>query len=94
MAIKVYSDYDNFALEEKEISEHLESKIYEDPFEEDDTTDIFMYPEQKNGFDEESSFFVVSDPEEEELAEDIAGYLGKSTKIQLDYFHKVVFCVN
>ena len=93
MAIRVYSDYDNFSLEEKQILEHLENKIYDDPFE-DDGTDIFMYHEPKNEFDEESDFFVVSDAEDEELAEDIAGYLGKATRIQLDEFHKVVFCVN
>ena len=52
-----------------------------------------MYTESKNKFNEEASFFLVADSDEEELAEDIAEYLGKSTKIQLDEFHKVVFCV-
>ncbi len=92
MSIKIYSDYEDFSFEEKEISEHLESKVYDDPFE-DDSTDLFMYTESKNEFNEESTFFLVADSEEEELAEDIAEYLGKSTKIQLDEFHKVVFCV-
>jgi hypothetical protein len=92
MAIKIYSDHDDFSFEEKEISEYLENKVYDDPFE-DDSTDLFMYTESKNEFNEEASFFLVADSEEEELAEDIAEYLGKSTKIQLDEFHKVVFCV-
>jgi hypothetical protein len=92
MAIKIYSDLDDFSFDEKEISEYLESKVYEDPLE-DDSTDIFMYTVSKNDFNEESSFFLSADAEEEELAEDIAGYLGKFTKIQLDEFHKVIFCV-
>ena len=92
MAIKIYSDPEDFSLVEKEISEYLENKVYDDPFE-DDSTDLFMYTESKNEFNEEASFFLIADSDEEDLAEDIAGYLGKSTKIQLDEFHKVVFCV-
>jgi hypothetical protein len=93
MAIKIYSDHEDFSLVEKEISEYLENKVYDDPFE-DDSTDLFMYTESKNEFNEEARFFLVADTDEEELAEDIAGYLGKSAKIQLDEFHKVVFCVD
>jgi hypothetical protein len=93
MAIKIYSDHEDFSLVEKEISEYLENKVYDDPFE-DDSTDLFMYTESKNEFNEEARFFLVADSDEEELAEDIAGYLGKSAKIQLDEFHKVVFCVD
>ena len=93
MAIKIYSDHEDFSLVEKEISEYLENKVYDDPFE-DDSTDLFMYTESKNEFNEEARFFLVADTDEEELAEDIAGYLGKSAKIQLDEFHKVVFYVD
>jgi hypothetical protein len=94
MAIKVYSDYEEFSIEEKELLKYLENSSFneEDPYE-DDSSDLFMYQGKKEEFNEDSSFFIVADSEEEELAGEIAEYLGKSYSIPLDDFHKVVFCV-
>ena len=94
MAIKVYSDYEEFSIEEKELLKYLENSSFdeEDPYE-DDSSDLFMYQGKKEEFNEDSSFFIVADSEEEELAGEIAEDLGKSYSIPLDDFHKVVFCV-
>lgn len=92
MSIKIYSEFDDFSFEEKDLLENLENTTFDDPYE-DDTTDVFMYSGKENEFKEDSSFFVVCDSSDEELAQEIAEYLGKTTKIQLDDLHKVVFCV-
>ena len=95
MAIKIYSEYEEFSIEEKELVKYLETSSFDDvdPYE-DDSYDLFIYQGKKEEFNEDSSFFIVADSEEEELAEEVAEYLGKATSIQLDDFHKVVFCVS
>lgn len=97
MSIKIYSGYDEFKYEEPELCEFVEE---ESPYEDDEengeieTEDLFFYQKKSNGFADSSTFYVVSDLEDEENAEDISGYLGKYKKIYLSDSHKVLFCVS
>lgn len=98
MSVKIYSGYDEFKYEEPEICECVEEESSyqndEDDIEEE-ADDIFFYQnKQSNGFVDSSTFYVVSDIEDEENAEDISGYLGKYKKIYLPDLHKILFCVS
>lgn len=93
MSIKIYSGYDEFKYEEVKISDYLEEENYmEDPIDEE-SEDLFFTPVKKSDFLDSSSFYVVSDPEDEETAEDISSYLGKFKRTYLPDLHKVVFFI-
>jgi hypothetical protein len=96
MSIKIYSGYDEFKYEEPDICECIEDDIKEEYSEEfeDETEDLFFYTSKKSDFIDSSTFYVLSDLEDEENAEDISGYLGKFKKIYLQDLHKVLFCVS
>jgi len=96
MSIKIYSGYDEFKFEEPELCECVEDEPSYDEEEDDiETDDLFFYTNKSsNGFVDSSVFYVVSDLEDEENAEDISGYLGKYKKIYLPDSHKVLFCVS
>ena len=95
MAIKIYSGYDEFKYEESELCDCIglddESSYSEESEEESD--DIFFYDSKSVDFIDSSTFYVVSDLEDEENAEDISGYLGKFKRIYAPDLHKVLFCV-
>lgn len=92
MSIKIYSGYDEFKYEEPQISEYLEEEDYTE--EEEDSEDLFFVSKKSLDFIDSSTFYVVSDMEDEENAEDISGYLGKFKRTYLPDFHKIVFCIS
>jgi hypothetical protein len=97
MSIKIYSGYDEFKFEEPVLCECVEDEPSYEEEEEDDTEteDLFFYASKSsNGFVDSSIFYVVSDLEDEENAEDISSYLGKYKKIYLPDSHKILFCVS
>lgn len=95
MSIKIYSGYDEFKYEEPQISEYLEDENYtEEDEEEEFSDDLFFVSKKGLDFADSSTFYVVSDMEDEENAEDISGYLGKFKRMYLPDFHKIVFCVS
>ena len=95
MSIKIYSGYDEFKYEEPDLCDCIEIEEegdYSDESEEDEN--LFFYdPKSSDFIDDSSTFYVVSDLEDEENAEDISGYLGKFKRIYLPDLHKVLFCV-
>jgi hypothetical protein len=96
MSIKIYSGYDEFKYEEPQISEYLEDENCSEDEEEseDESDDLFFVSKKGLDFVDSSTFYVVSDMEDEENAEDISGYLGKFKRMYLPDFHKIVFCVS
>jgi len=93
MAIKIYSGYDEFNFEEPEICQYVEEENY-DSEESDESDDLFFVDNKGSEFVDSSTFYVLSDLEDEDNAEDISGYLGKYKKIYLPDSHKVLFCVS
>jgi len=94
MSIKIYSGYDEFKYEEPELCDRIESSDDEYQEEsEEDQEDLFFYNTKESDFVDSSTFYVVSDLEDEENAEDISGYLGKFKRIYLPDLHKIIFCV-
>lgn len=93
MSIKIYSGYDEFKYEEVKISDYLEEENYMCNSIDEDLEYLFLIPVKKTDFLDSSSFYVVSDPEDEETAEDISSYLGKYKKTYLTDLHKVVFFI-
>ncbi len=96
MSIKIYSGYDEFKYEEPELWGCLdieERDSYEDE-QREELNDVFFYATKTFDFIDSLTFYVVSDLEDEENAEDISGYLGKFKKMYILDFHKVLFCVN
>ena len=59
----------------------------------EESEDIFFYQSKSENFLDSATFYVLSDLEDEENAEDISGYLGKYKRIYLQDLHKVIFCV-
>ncbi len=94
MSIKIYSSYDEFKYEESDICDFIdiEENSYED-VDEDESVDLFFYTKSESNFIDSSAFYILSDLEDEENAEDISGYLGKFKKINLPDLHKVLFCI-
>jgi hypothetical protein len=90
MSIKIYSGYDEFKFEEEEICEYLESD-FSDSNNDEESDEIFFYTESKIDFRDDADFYIVCDTEDEEAAEDIASYLGKAKKINLEDFRKSFF---
>lgn len=95
MSIKIYSEYEEFKYEEPELSEYFEEEGYSgiDIYEEE-SDEIFFIQSANSNFGDSSIFYIVSDVEDEESAEDIAGYLGKFKRIDIPEIHKVLFCIN
>lgn len=94
MSIKIYSGYDEFKYEEPELSDCIEDDDYSDEDSDEESEDLFFYPTKNSDFVDSATFYVVSDLEDEENAEDISSYLGKFKKIYLQDSHKVLFCVS
>ncbi len=90
MSVKIYSTYDEFKFEEEEVCEYLEST--ESDYDDDSDKDMFFYTESKSNIDD-SSFYIIADSEDEDLAEDVANYLGKPNKFFLVDLHKTVFII-
>jgi hypothetical protein len=94
MSIKIYSGYDEFKYEEPDLCDCIEIEEDSDYSEESgEDDDLFFYDTKSSDFIDSSTFYVVSDLEDEENAEDISGYLGKFKRIYLPDLHKVLFCV-
>lgn len=96
MSIVIYSDYEEFSYTEKEICEFIEDQnvISEsDYYDLDDYEEIFESNDSKIDLRNDASYYIVCDPDEEELGEDVAGYLGKVNKIYLKSFDKLFFYV-
>jgi len=94
MSIKIYSGYDEFKYEEPELCDCIDIEGDSDDEEQEESIDVFFYDTKTPDFIDSSTFYVVSDLEDEENAEDISGYLGKFKKMYLSDFHKVLFCVS
>jgi hypothetical protein len=94
MSIKIYSGYDEFKYEEPELCDciDIEDDSYEE--EQEESSDLFFYYTKTLDFIDSSTFYVVSDMQDEENAENISGYLGKFKRKYLPDFHKVLFCVS
>jgi hypothetical protein len=67
--------------------DYLESD-FSDPNQGEESDDVFFYTESKIDFRDDADFYILCDLEDEETAEDIASYLGKSKKINLQDFRK------
>jgi hypothetical protein len=93
MSIKIYSGYDEFKFEEDNVFSYLEIQNYEDDSIEEESEDLFFEPVKQSDFLDFSTFYIVSDLEDEENAEDISSYLGKFKKVNLPDIHKVVFFI-
>ena len=92
MSIKVYSGYEEFKFEEEEICEYLESD-FSDSNNDEESDEVFFYTESKIDFRDDADFYILCDLEDEETAEDIASYLGKTKKINLPDFRKSFFYI-
>lgn len=95
MAIRIYSEYEEFDSNEGEVSECIEdqstatSECYDDDQHEDFGT-------LSNDVDirEDAKFYIVSDIEDEEVSEEIASMLGKYNKIDLNDLRTVFFYIS
>lgn len=95
MSIKIYSGYEEFKYEESDLCEYFEEEGYNEiDFDEEESDEIFFIQSSNTNFGDSSTFYVVSDLEDEENAEDISGYLGKFKRIDLPDINKVLFCIN
>lgn len=97
MAIKIYCEFDEFSYEEKKIfayfeDDELERPDYEDLWD-DPASDLDNLALNKSSIREDANFYIVCDTEDEEIAEDLASYLGKPTKIFIEEIHKIFFLV-
>ena len=100
MAIKVYSSYQEFSYEEKEIVEYLEDQDYpsdnfvdEDDLWDDPSKDLQGLNANNDSIKDDASFYIVCDDEDEETAEDIAELLGKYSKTFIENYHKMFFSI-
>lgn len=93
MSIKIYSGYDEFKYEEPDLCDCVETESNYSDESEEESEDLFFYDTKSSDFIDSSTFYVVSDLEDEENAEDISGYLGKFKRIYLPDLHKVLFCI-
>ncbi len=95
MSIKIYSSYDEFKYEESELCRYIEDEEYNgESFDEEESDESFFISNTSQNLRDSSVFYIVSDPEDENNAEDISSYLGDFDKIDLPDFHKVLFFVN
>jgi len=100
MAIKVYSSYQEFSYEEKEVVEYFENQDYQsDNFTDEDdlwdnpSKDFQGLDSNKESVRDDASFYIVCDSEDEETAEDIAEILGKYSKNFIEDLHKIFFSI-
>ena len=98
MSIKIYSEFEEFKYEEKQICDSLQDEDfsesnYGDDLWEDPSDDFGGLSSSKEKLNEGANYFIVCDPEDEEIAEDIASYIGKHTKIFIEDLHKIFFSV-
>lgn len=99
MSIVIYHDYEEFSYTEKDICDFLEdqSVIKEDSYgdydEDSIENDLFEFNDDKIDLRNDASYYILCNDEDDELAEDIANYLGKNTKIVLNNFDKIFFYV-
>ena len=91
MSVSIYSTYNEFKFADVESCEYLES--IELDYEDDSDKDLFFYTERKLDSIDGSSFYVVADTEDEDIAEDISNYLGKASKFFLADLHKTIFII-
>jgi len=95
MAIKIYSDSNEFMFEESHIQSLIENGV-ESPKRFDiwaEPDDEFLENEEVLEFRDDYSYYVVSDTEDEELAEEIVSGLGKYQKISLEEIRKIFFSI-
>jgi len=97
MSIRIYSEYDEFNYTEKEVSGFFEDQIIEEnyiDYEEDNDSSLFGdFQKSKPNIREDANFYIVSDLEDEEMAEEIASFLGKYTKIYIKELHQFFFYI-
>lgn len=96
MSIVIYTDYEGFSYAEKNICEFIEDQNVikdDDYYDSDDYEEIFESNDLEIDLRNDVSYYIICDMEEEELGEDVAGYLGKVNKIYLKSFDKLFFYV-
>jgi len=95
MSIRIYREYDEFNYTEKEVSGFFEDQGIEEnyiDYEEEDNDFLFEdLRRTKPSIREDANFYIVSDLEDEEIAEEIASFIGKYTKIYIEDLHQVFF---
>lgn len=91
MAIKIYADYGEFSYNEGEVVDFFSTGQSEKQYDDDlwDDSDI----SSESSLSPDGSFYIVCDDEDEESAEEIAEYLGKSEKFILKEFRKTFFYI-
>ncbi len=97
MSIVIYTNYEEFSYAEKDLCDFIEEQnvIKEDDYYDEDgyEDEIFESNELKIDLRNDVTYYIICDKEDEELGEDVAGYLGKVNKIYLKSFDKIFFYV-
>jgi hypothetical protein len=96
MSIRVYKDYQEFKYEEKDLHEFFEDQSFNNNDYEEEEEDYQFFSEfsgYKINVVEDANYYIVCDDEDEELSEEIAEFLGKSTKTILEDFRKIFFYI-
>lgn len=96
MAIKIYSNYEEFRCSEEEISEFFEDDNFRSN--DYDMDDDFQIIEEMSGskpnIREDASFYIVCSDEDEDVTDEIIETLGESVKVYLDEFHKIFYYIS
>jgi hypothetical protein len=93
MAIRIYSDYEEFRSTEEELSEFLDEMSYiNGDYDSEEEDQLFLEMNNTNiSIKEDANFYIVCDDSDEETAEDLASHLGVYKKINLEDLHKTFF---
>jgi hypothetical protein len=96
MAIKIYSNYEEFRCEQEEISQFFEDESFRGT--DYDLDDDFQIIEEMSGskpsIREDASFYIVCSDDEEEVTDELIEILGESIKVYLDEFHKIFYYIS
>lgn len=93
MAIKIYTNYEEFISNESEIAEYFEDQSLINNYTENDSNDQLDSVDFNDDIEdlrENAKFYVINDPEDEDLAEEISSMLGKYTKNDLNGVRQIV----
>ena len=93
MAIRIYSDYEEFRCTDEELSEFLDEMSYiNGDYDSEEEDQLFLEMNNTNiSIKEDANFYIVCDDSDEETAEDLASHLGVYKKINLEDLHKTFF---
>ena len=96
MAIKIYSNYEEFRCTEEEISEFFEDDNFRSN--DYDLDDDYQIIEEMSGakpnIREDASFYIVCSDEEEDITDELIDTLGEAVKVYLDEFHKIFYYIS